>query len=208
MRVPATSHLVHSLVLVCATFSAWAADYPSIGRTVSSCESRRRGLRLEKLLQMGAATKRLQAGEFCQADLRGRRLLRRNRADRLTGATFKEACGSVARPQGKTLFTANLAAVRMLGVCGQGIDLHGAQLTHTDLHGGRLSGANLEWSGFSHARLAGADLSTSRMLGTRMFGVELRCATMSVADLRGAKLSGGYLAGAKFTAALRGGGGA
>ena len=225
MRALALNDLVLVLMLAVADLPGKAAEAPLADRPVSRYESRQRGLRLERLLQKRAALTLLQSVDFSHADLRGRKLLRRNLEEQLAEASFDEAYSSAAYQQGKAIFTVNLGGVRMPGVRAEQVDLHGAYLGRANLRGGRLATANLEHCVLNEANLVGIDLAGAHLRGARMFGADLsgaklpgadmrqvnlraadlRCADLSCVDLRGADLVGADLRGADLRGAdLRG----
>ena len=205
MRTLALTDLVVALVVGLATLPGKAADDAPVERPVSRYESRQRGLRLEQLLRKGVTMQLLRTIDFSQADLRGRKLLRRNLEEQLAGASFDEAYNSAAYQQGKAIFTVNLGGVRMPGVRGQTVDLHGAYLGRADLRGARFSAANLERTVLNQACLIDADLAAAKLRGARLFRADLRGANLAAADLRQANLRGADLRGANLRGAnLRG----
>lgn len=159
---------------------------------------RQLGANLERSLQAAVSVEELRRLDFSGADLRNRRLLRPNLAERLAGLSFDEFYTSDDYQNGKDVFTADLSQVKLNDAIFDKVDLHGVCLVNASLCRVRMRGTNLRNGVLNRANLEKADLSNADLRGVRLSGASLRGANLSGADMRGANLSQADLSGANL----------
>jgi len=159
---------------------------------------RQLGANLERSLQAAVSVEELRRLDFSGADLRNRRLLRPNLAERLAGLSFDEFYTSDDYQNGKDVFTADLSQVKLNDAIFDKVDLHGVCLVNASLCRVRMRGTNLRNGVLNRANLEKADLSNADLCGVRLSGASLRGANLSGADMRGANLSQADLSGANL----------
>ena len=178
-------------------FSGLLADEPGVA-IATEVTGRQLGANLERSLQAAVGVEKLRRLDFSGADLRNRRLLRPNLAERLAGLSFDEFYTSEDYQNGKDVFTADLSQVKLNDAICDKVDLHGACLVTASLCRVRMRGTNLRNGVLNRADLEKADLSNADLRGVRLSGASLRGANLSGADMRGANLSQADLSGANL----------
>lgn len=177
--------------------SGLLATEPVVVRA-SEVTGRQLGANLERSLQAAVSVEELRRLDFSGADLRNRRLLRPNLAERLAGLSFDEFYTSDDYQNGKDVFTADLSQVKLNDAIFDKVDLHGVCLVNASLCRVRMRGTNLRNGVLNRADLEKADLSNADLRGVRLSGASLRGANLSGADMRGANLSQADLSGANL----------
>ena len=178
-------------------FSGLLADEPGVA-IATEVTGRQLGANLERSLQAAVGVEKLRRLDFSGADLRNRRLLRPNLAERLAGLSFDEFYTSEDYQNGKDVFTADLSQVKLNDAIFDKVDLHGVCLVNASLCRVRMRGTNLRNGVLNRANLEKADLSNADLRGVRLSGASLRGANLSGADMRGANLSQADLSGANL----------
>lgn len=181
-------------------FSGLLADEPVVARAKEDT-GRQLGADLERSLQAAVSVEKLRRLDFSGADLRNRRLLRPNLAERLAGLSFDEFYTSEDYQNGKDVFTADLSQVKLNDAIFDKVDLHGACLVNASLCRVRMRGTNLRNGVLNRANLEKADLSNADLCGVRLSGASLRGANLFGADVRGANLSQADFSGANLQGA-------
>jgi uncharacterized protein YjbI with pentapeptide repeats len=196
MRVLIVGFAVASLFRL----SGLLAAEPGIARA-NEVTGRQLGAKLERFLQAAVSVDKLRRLDFSGADLRNRRLLRPNLAERMAGLSFDEFYTSDDYQNGKDIFTADLSQVKLNDAILDKVDLHGACLVSASLRRVQMRGTNLRNGVLNRANLEEADLSNADLRGVRLSGANLRGVNLSGADMRGVNLSQADLSGANLNGA-------
>lgn len=159
---------------------------------------RQLGANLGRSLQAAVSVDKLRRLEFSGADLRNRRLLCPNLAERMAGLSFDELYTSDDYQNGKDIVTADLSQVKLNDAILDKVDLHVACLVNASLRRVQMRGTNLRNGVLNRANLEEADLSNADLRGVRLSGANLRGANLSGADMRGANLNQADLSGANL----------